>query len=130
MIAQLGPPTFFMTLTSYELQPTILLSVVFAHMQTEEYQRKRKNRTSQDTAESKDNKMKGDDDSNNKMTSQDIAAKASETVQKLMNKVETFDNYTALELCKKYSALPFSLTPSCATKPVRLHRFDMQTNKA
>ena len=78
MIAQLGPPTWFLTLTAYELQPQLLLACAFAHLRTMPALER----------ESVDQ----------------ITKMAAEGVDVLMHQRDLWHGLTALELCKLYPA--------------------------
>ena len=77
MIAQLGPPTFFLTLTAHESQPQLLLACAFAHLRS----------------------INGE-----QRTTEYISNEAGKAVDVLMNKRAEWYGFTALGLCKKYPA--------------------------
>lgn len=78
MMAQLGPPTFFLTLTSYELQPQLLLACAFAHLRG--------------------------DPATKETPLEALREIAHEAVDTLMNARGPWRGFTALELCTAYPA--------------------------
>jgi hypothetical protein len=79
MIAQLGRPSLYMTLTCHELQPHLLLACAVAHLRSLE-------------------------DSLSRADSDGVSHAAAEAVKVLMNKTNTWNDFTALTLCRAYPA--------------------------
>ena len=78
MIAQQGPPTFFLTLTAHETQPHLILACAIAHLRSKEEHAGAAISHLEDLAES--------------------------AVDTLMNKRGKWEGFTATGLCKRYPA--------------------------
>ena len=78
MIAQLGSPTFFLTLTAHESQPQLLAACAYAHLRSMPEYREKSLRA--------------------------LANVVDEAVDTLMNKRGRWLEMTALDLCRQYPA--------------------------